>query len=261
MYLVPVIDVRGGVAVHGKGGRREAYPPVPASFSPDPDPVVVARKYRSAFGLTRLYVADLDAIEGRVRNLDYLGKIAEEGSRAFVDAGINDPDIARAYLKAGVDSVVVGTETVEAWSQLEALARELPAERVIVSLDLKGGKTASRCQRVAECSPEALVTELIVLGFRRFLVLNLDAVGTRMGVKGAATLASRLGLNLADLAEDGGVGGGELASKRDVEVFLGGGLSDPAELPSLARAGFTGVLAATVFYSGRITPNQCRSYA
>src|SRR5215831_2083836 len=56
MRVIGVIDVRGGVAMHARGGVRERYEAIG-------DPLELARRYLDDCGVEELYVADLDAIE------------------------------------------------------------------------------------------------------------------------------------------------------------------------------------------------------
>ena len=65
MRVVPVIDLKGGMAVHAVRGERERYRPVRSVITDDAgDPVALARAFASELGLDELYVADLDAIGG-----------------------------------------------------------------------------------------------------------------------------------------------------------------------------------------------------
>ncbi len=68
MDIIPVIDVRHGVAVRAIRGQREGYLPLKTPLAAGSDPIDVARGLRSVFAFPRLYVADLDGIEGRGPN-------------------------------------------------------------------------------------------------------------------------------------------------------------------------------------------------
>ena len=64
MRVIPVIDLKGGVAVHAVRGERERYRPVRSRIAAGSDPVELTRAVRDRFGLDEVYVADLDAIAG-----------------------------------------------------------------------------------------------------------------------------------------------------------------------------------------------------
>src|SRR6185436_6503296 len=63
MEIIPVIDLKGGLVVRARLGRRDQYRPIETPLSPTSDPVDVTRGLLSVFRFRTLYVADLDAIE------------------------------------------------------------------------------------------------------------------------------------------------------------------------------------------------------
>ena len=67
MQIIPVIDVRHGLAVRAVRGDRSNYRPIVTPLSASADPVDVVRGYMRLFPFKALYVADLDGIEGRGR--------------------------------------------------------------------------------------------------------------------------------------------------------------------------------------------------
>ena len=140
-------------------GERERYRPLG-------DPLALARR----FGCDELYVADLDAIAGGPLQTAILAALARE-ARIMVDAGVSDPEGARALLELGVDRVVVGTETL-------ADADALPFDAVL-SVDLYDGRVLSRDPRLAGLS--ALDAVALLAGPREVIVLDLARVGTSSG--------------------------------------------------------------------------------
>lgn len=241
MKLIPVMDVRGGIVVHGQGGDRAHYPPVPASFSPDSSPLAVARVYKERYGFTSVYVADLDAIERNLRETAYLETVSRDlGFEIWLDAGVNTLALARTYLAAGVSRLVVGTETLENLAQLDALAREISPDHLVVSLDLKAGRIVTRCPDIRVDDVGSFLTYLRARGLTTLLVLDLSAVGSQGGVFDPV---ARLGVDPSEFA-----------------VYLGGGLKDASGLPGIAATGARGILAATVFYKGVVQPDQVGPY-
>ena len=190
-------------------GERERYRPLG-------DPLALARR----FGCDELYVADLDAIAGGPLQTAILAALARE-ARIMVDAGVSDPEGARALLELGVDRVVVGTETL-------ADADALPFDAVL-SVDLYDGRVLSRDPRLAGLS--ALDAVALLAGPREVIVLDLARVGTSSGPDVAL---------IAELH----------AAFPDLVLLAGGGVRDADDLRALADAGAAGALVATALLRG-----------
>ena len=50
--VIPVLDVKDGLAVHAVGGQRSHYRPVRSLLHPSADPLDLARAYRDILGST-----------------------------------------------------------------------------------------------------------------------------------------------------------------------------------------------------------------
>ena len=87
--VVPVIDLKGGRAVHAIGGRRDQYQPLRSVWQASPLPIPLAVALRDGLGLDSLYLADLDAIAGGPRISLYRG-LADLGLDLWIDAGLRD---------------------------------------------------------------------------------------------------------------------------------------------------------------------------
>src|SRR4051812_37827178 len=74
--IVPVIDIRHGSVVRARAGERASYGPIQTPLCETADPVDVALALLRAVPAQRLYVADLDAVEGRAANREALPRIA-----------------------------------------------------------------------------------------------------------------------------------------------------------------------------------------
>ena len=121
MRVIGVIDLRDGRAVHARAGRRDRYQPIG-------DAADLARRYIEQYGLTELYVADLDAIEAAQssRAQDCIGdeairRIAGLGVPLWLDAGVSSVDRARHALDLGATRVVVGLETLPSFDALQKI--------------------------------------------------------------------------------------------------------------------------------------------
>jgi phosphoribosylformimino-5-aminoimidazole carboxamide ribotide isomerase len=119
MRVIPVLDLKGGVAVHAVRGERSAYAPVRSALAGSADPLVLARAFRTRLGLDACYVADLDAIAGAGHHGPTIRAIAGLGVAVWLDAGVATAADAERAVGHGAARVIVGTETL----------RDLPAWR------------------------------------------------------------------------------------------------------------------------------------
>jgi phosphoribosylformimino-5-aminoimidazole carboxamide ribotide isomerase len=229
MRVVPVIDLKDGTAVHAVRGERERYRPVG-------DPLALARAFRSELGLDELYVADLDAIGGEGEHTSTIGALARE-ARVMVDAGVSEPERARALLDLGAHRVVVGTETLTGPDALDRLLAASP--EVVLSVDLRDGRTLSPHAELAGLPARDAVARLYRPGLREAIVLDLARVGSGAG-------------------PDVGVIAALHAAFPDLELLAGGGVRDVGDLRALGDAGAAGALVATALHRGVIGPRELR---
>jgi phosphoribosylformimino-5-aminoimidazole carboxamide ribotide isomerase len=227
MRVIPVIDLKGGTAVHAVRGERERYRALGR------DPLALAVAFRAELGLDELYVADLDAIAGDRGHDSTIAALADE-ARVMVDAGVSEPERARALLALGVHRVVVGTETL---TGPEALDRLLP--EAVLSVDLCEGRTLSPDPRLAGLPALDAVARLHRAGLGEVIVLDLARVGTGAGP------------DVGSIAE-------LHAAFPDLELLAGGGVRDAGDLRALADAGAAGALVATALHRGIIGPHELR---
>ena len=79
MRIVPVIDLKNGLVVRAYRGDRKNYRPIETALAPGTsDPInVAAGLLNTCPAFDSLYVADLDGIEGRGRNLAAVTALSE----------------------------------------------------------------------------------------------------------------------------------------------------------------------------------------
>src|SRR3954471_12821350 len=138
--VIPVLDLKDGIAVHAVGGIRSHYRPLQSVLHPDPDLVELGRAYRDILGLRELYLADLDAISGQGLNLALYRNLAELGLNLWIDAGLKDQDDVGPLLGEEISSIVAGLETVQGSKALNALLDLVGPSRLVFSLDLFEGR-------------------------------------------------------------------------------------------------------------------------
>jgi len=115
--LIPSIDLMGGQAVQLIGGKETAIE------AGDPRPI--AKKFALAGPMA---VIDLDAALGQGDNAAIIEELCQE-YRCRVGGGIRSLEVARKWLDAGAEHIIIGTA-----AEPEFL-KELPRERVLAALD------------------------------------------------------------------------------------------------------------------------------
>jgi phosphoribosylformimino-5-aminoimidazole carboxamide ribotide isomerase len=241
MRVIPVIDLKGGVAVHAVRGDRERYRPLQSRIAKGSDPVNVMRAVRERLGLDELYVADLDAIAGGPGRPDVVAALARE-ARVMVDAGVAAAAAVARLLEMGVARVVIGTESLPGAEAFRQLRAELPDAPLVLSLDLRGRRVLSPDRALAGIGPAGALARLADAGAREAVVLDLARVGSGEGPDVAL---------LRDLR----------SRFPDVELLAGGGVRHAGDLRALADAGTAGALVATALHGGAIGADELRALA
>lgn len=246
--MIPVIDLKGGIAVHAVRGERNRYERLRSVLVDSPDPLAVARALRLRLGLRELYVADLDAIETGNPPHPAVAVLARE-ARVVLDAGASDADAARRVLELGVNAVIVGTETLaepDALGRIQAaaaghpLAPDATRVRVVLSLDLRAGRVLSRTPELSAVAPAEALQRLMAGGVQEALVLDLARVGTGAGPD--TELIAELHRRFPGL-----------------RLLAGGGVRDVNDLRTLRSHGAAGALVATALHTGAIGPDDLRA--
>jgi HisA/HisF family protein len=224
MHVIPVIDVRHGVAVAAVRGRRAGYKPLVTPLAAGSDPAGIARGYAALFTFPLLYVADLDGIEGRGRNIDLARELARAvpGTRLWIDDGTPATDAPRRIADEKDATLVIGSESVVSLDDVAAL-RALPLDRYVLSLDFKDDSFAGPLQVLDEAQhwPEAVI------------VMTLARVGSGDGP------------DLERIASIAAAAGGR-------RVYAAGGVRNRADIEALHAVGAAGVLIATALHTGMI---------
>jgi phosphoribosylformimino-5-aminoimidazole carboxamide ribotide isomerase len=202
------------------------------------DPLEVAKKFKK-LGFSELYVADLDAIIDCSTSFHGLKRIADEtGLKLMVDAGVTAMQRARGLLENGVSKLVIGTETLQSPSFVGEAVKVFGSDRVIVSLDLKDDKVLVRPGFDGSADPIFLLSEFKQMGVSQIIVLDLTRVGSGEGVN--VDFLKKVLRNLR------------------MDVYVGGGIRNLADLVELKGLGVSGVLVATALHSGKISVKELR---
>lgn len=229
--IIPVLDVMGGVVVRGVGGQRANYRPLVSQLCESAEPIAVAEAMRDRFGFQTAYLADLDAILGGRPAWDLYGQLQSRGFRLWVDAGVRTVDDAAKLAQSGVESVILGLETVAGPDELQRIVQRIGLDRSAFSLDLNAGRPLAAWGR----SPFEIASAAVALGIQRLIVLDLARVGTGQGVG-----TERL---IEELAQ----------ASPWVEIIAGGGVRGSDDLVRLQQCRSAGALVATALHNGSIS--------
>ncbi|CEF53870.1 imidazole glycerol phosphate synthase subunit HisF [Acetobacter ghanensis] len=236
LRVIPCLDVKNGRVVKGVNfvSLRDAG-----------DPVEQAAVYDAA-GADELTFLDITAShENRDTILDVVSKTAEKIFLPLtVGGGVRTTDDMRRLLLAGADKCAMNSAAVSRPDLINEAARKFGSQCVVVAVDARqtapgkwevfthGGRTPTGIDAIDWCKQAA------ERGAGEILLTSMDRDGTGSGfdldLLRAATQAVRL-----PIVASGGVG--------TLEHFVEG-----------ARAGATGLLAASVFHFGQFTVAQVK---
>jgi phosphoribosylformimino-5-aminoimidazole carboxamide ribotide isomerase len=257
VQVIGVVDLLAGRAVHARAGTRETYQPVQAiagSTIEPGDAVELARAYVNEFGVTGLYVADLDRILGRRGVLSSaeparLSAISEAhdalvrelvalGAPVWLDRAIASVSDARHAIELGASRVVIGLETLPSYEILAQVSADLGRARVVFSLDLSNGEPIVDGRVAVDIQPgetaHLVAARAVNAGVGAVIVIDVARVGT-------------------DAGPDFGLIASVREATRGIGLLAGGGVRGPDDLARLAEVGCDGVLVATALQDGRLS--------
>ncbi len=238
MRILPVLDLMSGQVVRGIAGRREEYRPLRSLLTDGSSPLEIARAIRSQFGISELYVADLDAIlHGRPHHA-VLRSLADDGFATLVDAGVRRADDAGPIFDCGARHVVAGLETLAGPAELRRLIERFGSERIVFSLDLRDGGPLGNRADWPDADAGELARRAVDCGCTQLIVLDLAGVGTARGVP-TLELCRQIRRTFPH-----------------VQIITGGGVRDRKDLLQLSEAAVDAALVASALHNGALTPDQ-----
>jgi phosphoribosylformimino-5-aminoimidazole carboxamide ribotide isomerase len=235
--IVPAIDLIDGRCVRLRKGNFDEKEVV------GEDPVEVARSF-AASGFTRLHVVDLDgARSGSPRHLALVQRIAAEtGLSVDVSGGIRTTrDLAQA-LESGARQVVIGSAAVERPDLVREWIEQFGSDAVIVGLDVLNG-------------------EVRIKGWQEGSSLSVAQVLERFADSGLRWLMS------TDISRDGMLEGVSVEMYRvlrreypELRIIASGGVTNAADVRSLADAGVQEIIVGKALYAGTLQPGEVREF-
>ena len=227
--------------MQGLRGERQHYRAVRSGLVAGSDAVAIARALCRECGGLAVYVADLDALEGRGDQREVIRGLRDDlGAEPWVDAGVGDSEAASRLLEAGAARVIVGTETLTDIGSLRAIRKILPPAQMLVSVDVGDHGVLSRCSALSGQPASAAIELLAREDVTEFILLALRQVGTGAGPDLETLRAVRTAFP-------------------GLRLIAGGGVRTAEDLQALAEAGADGVLLATALHRGWITAADIRA--
>jgi phosphoribosylformimino-5-aminoimidazole carboxamide ribotide isomerase len=228
MQVIPAIDLRGGHCVRLRQGDFDQE----TIFSDDP--AAMAQRWESE-GAARIHLVDLDGAKaGHPVNVDAVRQIvALIRVPCQLGGGIRDEATIAAWLEAGIERVVVGTQALRDPEWFGRMATAYP-DRLLLGIDARDGRVAT--QGWLETSSITALT----------LARQFDALPIA-------------GIVYTDIARDGTLEGpnleaiGAMAEAVRSPVIASGGVGTLEDLTRLATLPIAGCIVGRALYDGRFT--------
>ena len=239
MLVIPAIDLKDGQCVRLKQGRMED------STVFGDDPIAFARQWVDS-GARRLHLVDLNgAFAGEPVN----GSIVKAIASAFpelpiqIGGGIRDIETIEAYLEAGVQYVIIGTQAVKEPEFVTEVCKKFP-DHIIVGLDAKDGKVATDgWAEVSSVEATDLAKRFRNDGVSSIVYTDISRDGMMSGVNVEATV--------------------RLAVESKLPVIASGGVSSLDDIKSLANyasEGILGAISGRAIYEGQLDIAEAQAY-
>ena len=234
--IIPCLDVTGGRVVKGVNF---------IDLVDAGDPVEQARAY-DAQGADELCFLDITATSDNRGILhDMVDRVAQHCFMPFtVGGGVRELADIRSLLLAGADKVAINSSAVSRPEFVREASEKFGAQCIVVAVDAKnvapgkwevfthGGRRPTGIDAVAWAE------QMASLGAGELLITSMDRDGTKSGFD-------------TDLIK-------AIAARTRVPVIASGGVGSLQHFAEGARAGATGLLAASVFHFGQFTINQVK---
>jgi phosphoribosylformimino-5-aminoimidazole carboxamide ribotide isomerase len=228
MQVIPAIDLRGGLCVRLRQGDFDQE----TIFGDDP--AAMAQRWESE-GAARIHLVDLDGAKaGHPVNVDAVRQIvARIRVPCQLGGGIRDEATIAAWLEAGIERVVVGTQALRDPEWFGRMAEAYP-DRLLLGIDARDGRVAT--QGWLETSSITALT----------LARQFDALPIA-------------GIVYTDIARDGTLEGpnleaiGAMAEAVRSPVIASGGVGTLEDLARLATLPVAGCIVGRALYDGRFS--------
>ena len=252
--IIPCLDVKDGRVVKGINF---------VDLIDAGDPVAQAKLYDEA-GADELCLLDITASsDDRTPIYDVIARVAEQCFMPLtVGGGVRTVDDIRALLLAGADKVSINSAAVSDPDLVRRAADKFGSQCVVVAMDAKR-RPGSGIQDSGNATPESRIPnpepfQIFTHGGRTPTGIDAIEWAQRMTAYGAGELL------VTSMDRDGTKAGYDIPLTRaiaeavTVPVIASGGVGLREHFVEGARAGATGLLAASVFHFGTFTIAQVK---
>jgi phosphoribosylformimino-5-aminoimidazole carboxamide ribotide isomerase len=236
MDVIPAIDLRGGHCVRLQQGDYDRETVFGA------DPAAMAAHW-VAEGAERIHLVDLEgAKDGRPVNIGAVRAILQRVDvPCQLGGGLRDSATVDAWLEAGVDRVIVGTQALRDPDWFRALCLERPG-RIALGLDARDGRVAtSGWLELSDVLARALARRYADLPLAAVVFTDIARDGMLLGPNFEATAA--------------------LARELTIPVLASGGVGSLDDLERLAALPIAGCIVGRALYEGRFQLRDARNRA
>ncbi len=226
MQVIPAIDLRGGRCVRlvqGDFDRETVF---------GDDPAAMAARW-VADGAQRLHLVDLDGAKtGRPTNVEAVRAILSAVDvPCQIGGGIRDDASAAAWLDAGIERVIVGTQALKDPGWFRSLVERFP-DRVVLGLDARDGRVATDgWLDVSSVLAVSLAEQFDDLPLAAVIYTDIACDGMLEGPNIEATR--------------------QLADRIETPVIASGGVGSLEDLARLAELPIAGCIVGRALYEGR----------
>lgn len=227
MQLIPVIDIKDGIAVHAVKGLRNRYRPINTPLSPSCEIADVIEAFLSVHDFRIMYLADLNAIMQQGDNLHLIEKLLQDYPKIcfWIDSGYQaKPSFLTAF---GNYRPVLGTEC---YAEKQVQELKTFGNNFILSLDF-----SPQNQPLGAAS----LFNRQDLWPRQVILMTLARVG------------SNLGVDFEKLNE-------YRQKNSAVEWVASGGIRNLEDVLALQKRGIGKALCASALHSGSISTDEIK---
>jgi len=240
--IIPVIDILNSEAVHAVKGERKNYKPLKSVLINSSDPLAIIKKINHKYLIKEVYIADLDAILRRKPNFSLLIKILKLPEiKIMIDPGIISTKNILEYSIYGLDSLILGLETIKNLGVISDCLEIIGPQKTIVSIDMYKEVIQTNVKEIKKQHPIEIIKKVDELGVKKIILLDLYKIGQKIG-------------GIPPLYQ-------EVREKFNGQIIVGGGIRDVRDIELYKQENFSGVLIGTALYDGTIEIEKLREIA